>query len=51
MNKKTKVLIDRVVGYALCVVLRIPSLVLERVLRRDHVMPPSGAPKNIVVAK
>ncbi len=51
MNKKQKVAIDRVVGYALCLVLRIPALVLERALRRSHVMPLRESPKRIVVAK
>jgi ADP-heptose:LPS heptosyltransferase len=51
MKNKNKILIDRVVGYALCVFLRIPALVLERVFQRNHVMPPRESPKRIVVAK
>lgn len=51
MNKKQKLAIDRVVGYALCLVLRIPALILEGVLKRKHVMPPVESPKRIVVAK
>lgn len=51
MNKKQKVAIDRVVGYALSVALRVPAKILERVLRRDHAMPPRNPPKTIVVAK
>lgn len=51
MNKKQKQAIDRVAGYFLCAVLRIPALILERILRRKHTMPPLEAPKNIVVAK
>jgi len=51
MNKKQKLAIDRVVGYALCLVLRIPALILEGVLKRKHVMPPVDSPKTIAVAK
>jgi ADP-heptose:LPS heptosyltransferase len=51
MNKKQKQEIDRVVGYVLCMILRVPALVLEKILRRKHVMPPLEAPKKIVVAK
>lgn len=51
MKNKHKLLIDRVFGQALTVALRIPALVLERLLRRSHVMPPSEPPKRIVVAK
>lgn len=38
-------------GNILCVVLRIPALILEKVLRRDHSMPPKRPPQFIVVAK
>lgn len=51
MNKKQKVAIDRVVGYALSLILRIPALILEGVLKRKHTMPPLESPKQIVVAK
>ena len=51
MNRKHKLLIDRIVGYALCVFLRFPAFVLERILQRQHEMPPRDQPKKIVVAK
>lgn len=51
MTKKQKLAIDRVIGYGLCVVLRIPCVILEKALRRNHAMPPREAPKRIVVAK
>ncbi|MBB6305168.1 glycosyltransferase family 9 protein [Rhizobium leucaenae] len=51
MKKKHKLLVDQFFGYALTIVLRIPALILESILRRDHAMPPSKAPKKIVVAK
>ena len=51
MNKKNKIFIDRVVGFALSVILRIPALVLERIFQRNHDMPPRESPKTIVVAK
>lgn len=51
MNKTHKLFIDRVVGYAFCVVLRVPALILEHFLQRNHVMPPREAPQKIVVAK
>jgi ADP-heptose:LPS heptosyltransferase len=35
----------------LTLALRIPALVLENLLRRNHLMPPSKPPKRIVVAK
>ena len=51
MNRKYKLSIDRIVGYGLCLFFRIPALVLEWILRRQHEMPPLVAPKKIVVAK
>ncbi|EYC52788.1 hypothetical protein AZ34_04185 [Hylemonella gracilis str. Niagara R] len=51
MNKKQKQAIDRAVGYALSIFLRIPALILEKILRRDHTVPPRVPPKRIVVAK
>lgn len=51
MNKKQKKAIDRSVGYFLCLILRIPALILEGVLKRKHAMPPLERPKTIVVAK
>ena len=51
MNKKQKKAIDRSVGYFLCLILRIPALILEGVLKRKHAMPPLEPPKIIVVAK
>jgi len=51
MNRKHKLFIDRVIGYALCLVLRIPAFLLEMILKRKHVMPPLESPKRIVVAK
>lgn len=51
MNKKQKIAIDRIIGYGLSMFLRIPAMILEMVLQRDHSMPPREAPKRIVVAK
>lgn len=51
MNKKQKVAIDRVIGYGLSMILRIPAMILEKILQRDHSMPPIKVPKRIVVAK
>ena len=51
MNKKQKVAIDRVVGYVLSIVLRIPAHILEGILKRKHTMPPLEPPNSIVVAK
>ncbi|MBB4116326.1 ADP-heptose:LPS heptosyltransferase [Rhizobium sp. BK226] len=51
MKNKHKLLIDRVFGQILTLALRIPALILERFLRRNHVMPPNEPPKRIVVAK
>ena len=49
--KKHKLIIDRFLGMALCVLLRMPTFFLEKFLRRNHQMPPSEQPKTIVVAK
>jgi len=51
MKNKHKLLIDRVFGLVLTLALRIPALVLERLLSRNHSMPPRKPPKRIVVAK
>jgi ADP-heptose:LPS heptosyltransferase len=51
MNKKQKIAIDRVFGLILSLALRLPALLLEKTLKRNHCMPPSEAPKRIVVAK
>lgn len=51
MNKKQKILIDRIVGMVLSMFLRIPAFFLEAILRRNHTMPPREVPKRIVVAK
>lgn len=51
MNRKHKLFIDRVIGYSLSIVLRLPALALEKMLRRKHSMPPLESPKRIVVAK
>jgi ADP-heptose:LPS heptosyltransferase len=51
MNKKHKLFIDRVIGFVLCMILRIPAFVLEMVFKRNHLMPPQEAPKRIVVSK
>jgi ADP-heptose:LPS heptosyltransferase len=51
MNKKHKLFIDRVIGFVLCMILRIPAFVFEKVFNRNHVMPPQEPPKRIVVAK
>lgn len=51
MNKKQKIAIDRVFGLILCLTLRLPALLMERTLHRNHRMPPSNHPKKIVVAK
>ena len=51
MNKKQKIAIDQIFGFILCLTLRLPSLLLEGALHRNHCMPPSVQPKKIVVAK
>jgi len=51
MNKKQKKAIDRSIGFVLCIILRIPALCLEMILKRKHDMPPTEAPQRIVVAK
>jgi len=51
MNKKQKIAIDRVFGLIISLVLRLPALLLEKTLKRNHSMPPSEEPKTIVVAK
>ena len=51
MKKKHKLIIDRFLGMALCVLLRMPTFFLEKFLRRNHQMPPNEQPKIIVVAK
>lgn len=51
MKNKHKLLIDKIVGQFLAFALRIPAHLLEWILRRNHVMPPTEPPKRIVVAK
>ena len=51
MNKKQKIAIDRTFGFILSLVLRLPALIMEKTLRRNHSMPPSEVPRKIVIAK
>lgn len=51
MNKKQKIAIDRTFGFILSLALRLPALIMEKTLRRNHSMPPSEAPRKIVIAK
>lgn len=51
MNKKQKKAIDKMLGYFLSLSLRVPAFILERLLKRNHTMPLSVAPRCIVVAK
>jgi ADP-heptose:LPS heptosyltransferase len=51
MNKKQKIAIDRTFGFILSLALRLPALIMEKTLRRDHSMPPSEVPRKIVIAK
>jgi ADP-heptose:LPS heptosyltransferase len=51
MNKRQKIAIDRFMGYGLALLVRIPAITLEKVLKRDHSMPPKESPQRIVVAK
>lgn len=51
MNKKQKIAIDRTFGFILSLALRLPALIMEKTLRRNHSMPPSKVPRKIVIAK
>lgn len=51
MNKKQKIAIDRTFGFILSLALRLPALIMEKTLRRNHSMPPSEVPRKIVIAK
>lgn len=51
MTRHQKIVIDRVFGVILNVLLFVPTLILEKALRRNHVLPPDGFVETIVVAK
>lgn len=51
MNKQRKQLIDRIVGFLLVILLRVPAFVLETLLRRNHDLSSAPPPQRIVVAK
>ena len=50
MKKKNKILIDRLLGVFLCFILRVPTFIIELILRRKHHMPPKDV-SIILVAK